>query len=700
MVNHHNMEYDGGSPDLPLRLGDRYYAQDRVRDFWHHVEVAGRRILESYGVVNPLVSGGKVNQGAGATLSISAAVGYASYQVKVPDPSVWAIPPASALRTIPSVRIEMPTQTDYSGWSGTPTLDGVTVNYLKLRYAEIDGSTRTRAKKAGSYAYERVPSWLLQFDSTAPTDYDCLLATVVGTALTSGNNTITQAQHYQPRLSGIFPSGDYLLAGNAAYLDNEAVLRKYQPLKSFSINITNGTSGPAVCALTKKLVLLVYQDWKSGVTGPIKAALGNANTGSLGSLITIETPGDTTQRRCWCVRLSDTAALVVYGTSGGTPKAAVVTVTSESSLMISADTPVAGPEAIINWELALCPMESTTAGVVYLVANIVRARVISVSGTTPSWGTAADVTSTGTNQRLTASVSGSPNVGVGVTAAWDLSGTGVKMAAWPHSTGSATFGTPVQSPVTSTGGDPTYLALFVRQAPGDVYSIAHLFGGQTDNGLFVKATESYDAVTAYPYNTIPAFNFDLTKVGAVGGGAEYPIVQAGGPCTSIAPMGGFYLPVKQCGNRFVSILVGRKVALYEYTYAAIMIFEVFGGGYVKPIMQVQHRHSGGVLNAHLHFAACGIDVDSAAIVIGEVYSGTNELYFAIARTPDRVVGVVNASGSKQPYKSGVLGGFSGLTPGAVHYINTSGNLSVYRSMLRVGIALSTTEMLLDVGGVD
>jgi hypothetical protein len=62
------------------------------------------------------------------------------------------------------------------------TLNGIATNYVKVRYNELDGNTRARAKSSGTYAYETVPSFTFVVDTVAPTIYDLCLTTFVGTA--------------------------------------------------------------------------------------------------------------------------------------------------------------------------------------------------------------------------------------------------------------------------------------------------------------------------------------------------------------------------------------------------------------------------------------------------------------------------------------------------------------------------------------
>lgn len=184
-IKHHNQEYDGGSPNLPLALGDRYYSQDLGRDFNYLRNLAGKVLADLGQTLPALVSGGVVTKGAGDTLNITPAVGYVSHEVDLPD-AFSSIPPAVIQEDI-VLRAESTQQTNMAILSAV--LDGSTVNYVKLRYAEVDGDSRARAKKAGSYYYEQSAGFSIVVDPTANTGYDVLLATFTGTG--GGAFTIT-----------------------------------------------------------------------------------------------------------------------------------------------------------------------------------------------------------------------------------------------------------------------------------------------------------------------------------------------------------------------------------------------------------------------------------------------------------------------------------------------------------------------------
>lgn len=192
MLNHFNQDYDGGSPNIPESVGDRFYAQDMVRDFWYNLNETGKSVKELFSTYPILLENAVVVQGSSLhEIDIPISKGWCNYEVRIPD-SFSGIPPTSKLDDI-VVKVESVAVTDLD-IQATATLDGATTNYVKLRYNETDGSTRQRAKKAGTYVYEKVPSYEIVVNSTANTDYDILLATLVGddsTFLTITNQSAT-----------------------------------------------------------------------------------------------------------------------------------------------------------------------------------------------------------------------------------------------------------------------------------------------------------------------------------------------------------------------------------------------------------------------------------------------------------------------------------------------------------------------------
>lgn len=171
IAKHMNMEYSGG---FPLNAGDRYYSQDLGRDYHYLLDRLGLLAQDIIGERPLIVSGGVVSKGGSADeINITPCVGYVEFEVDVPN-SFASLPPSVSQEDIEMKRVVSIQQTNLD-ISATATLDGSTTNYVKLNYAEADGASRTRAKKAGSYAYDQSPSFAIVVDDTAPTDKDIVL---------------------------------------------------------------------------------------------------------------------------------------------------------------------------------------------------------------------------------------------------------------------------------------------------------------------------------------------------------------------------------------------------------------------------------------------------------------------------------------------------------------------------------------------
>ncbi len=191
IAKHHNPKYSTG---IPLAVGDRYYGQDLFRDFRFLQDLAGLVGYDLAGLGPFWISGGVVSQGAGQTLNITSGVGYAKFNVDVVN-SYSSLPPTATTSDVEFKRTAWTAQTNMNGSSAdcaayTVVDDGVTVQYVKVRYYEANGQTRTRAKKAGSYACELVPSFKIHVDATPPTAYDICITT-----FTSSGGTYTFAAY-------------------------------------------------------------------------------------------------------------------------------------------------------------------------------------------------------------------------------------------------------------------------------------------------------------------------------------------------------------------------------------------------------------------------------------------------------------------------------------------------------------------------
>jgi hypothetical protein len=177
LLNYINTKYDGGSPDIPLVIGDRYYGQDLVRDFWAGLNNSLQGVVSLYDDFPVLQKTGAITKGTAWTdIDIPAIKGIVKYSVKLSNSGDV---PASVKTEDAYVPIVKSASVDNS-ISGSATLDGVTKNYIKLNYLETDGNTRSRAKKAGTYAFEKIPGYVLVVDSVAPTEYDLTLGYCIG----------------------------------------------------------------------------------------------------------------------------------------------------------------------------------------------------------------------------------------------------------------------------------------------------------------------------------------------------------------------------------------------------------------------------------------------------------------------------------------------------------------------------------------
>lgn len=189
MNKHHNTDYSGSTP---VALGDRYYAQDRIRDFWYCIDLIGKLGLDQVGSgVTSFIFGttaGVVTKGTGDSLNITALVGYQNFPVKVP--TSFAALPATLTNDTAVCRIEVPAQTNLAVTGGqisancyaNATLDGVATNYVKIKYKETDGETRTKAIRGGTYAFQKVASYEIRIEPVAATSEEIAIASFVGTA--------------------------------------------------------------------------------------------------------------------------------------------------------------------------------------------------------------------------------------------------------------------------------------------------------------------------------------------------------------------------------------------------------------------------------------------------------------------------------------------------------------------------------------
>lgn len=182
MISYHNPEFIG-APSIPEAVGDRFYAQDLFRTFRYNQDYLGEVQKTLYNNNKIIIKGLIITQGVGHTIDITTGKGLINFSVEI-QTGAWVIPPSTTNADI-TVFVEIPIAITNQAITGAVT-DGVTTNYAKLAYIETDGQTRTRAKKAGSYAFEKIPAYVLTVDNIAPTAYELELA-----RFTSNGATIT-----------------------------------------------------------------------------------------------------------------------------------------------------------------------------------------------------------------------------------------------------------------------------------------------------------------------------------------------------------------------------------------------------------------------------------------------------------------------------------------------------------------------------
>lgn len=180
--NYTNSKYTG-TPSIPVAVGDRHYAQDLFRDLRYHQEQNGLVFERLFGTGKVIIEGLVVTQGVGHTINITAGKALNLFNIEIPHrTNAWALPPDTETIDIKTLTV---IESNISNLAITSAVtDGVTINYVKLKYNEIDGNTRTRAKKSGTYSYEVKPFYTITVDNVAPTTYEVVLETFTSNGVT------------------------------------------------------------------------------------------------------------------------------------------------------------------------------------------------------------------------------------------------------------------------------------------------------------------------------------------------------------------------------------------------------------------------------------------------------------------------------------------------------------------------------------
>jgi hypothetical protein len=196
-TKHHNFDFNGGSPNIPEYVGDRYFGQDRARDFWYQVNKAGEiglaMMLGDFDA-SAYIGGGSITVVDPTHIDIPAQAAVVVQNQDFPDD--WTTEPP----TVTSQPVKIPMFTpDLSNQLITgATLDGSTVNYIKIARAETEDKSRIRAKTLGTYTFEKGDSYTITYGPTAPTSSEVAIATFIGDGSTF--LTVTQEQDWYDRI--------------------------------------------------------------------------------------------------------------------------------------------------------------------------------------------------------------------------------------------------------------------------------------------------------------------------------------------------------------------------------------------------------------------------------------------------------------------------------------------------------------------
>lgn len=229
MIPKSNVEYDGGSPNVPEVVRDRYYSQDWVRDYWHSREQALLPIEDMMQDVPCIVEGGVIVQGsAGNLCHLSKTVGYVKKTVRIPD-SFASLPPTSTTEQVRIIRIEVPELTDFAP-SGYAT--GGPVNYFKIRHKNIDSKQRQKAKDVATYYYEQSEGYEIITDTTPPTDEDLLICRF--TFVAGVFNFVRQADRQKRFAVPDEHNGRILCNARYAHMVRKTQVRTWQPTRGIA----------------------------------------------------------------------------------------------------------------------------------------------------------------------------------------------------------------------------------------------------------------------------------------------------------------------------------------------------------------------------------------------------------------------------------------------------------------------------------
>ena len=659
-----SIKFTGTHPNMiPDGDGDLFYEQDRIRDFawlWDRVGSLANDFTNLGSSSGFIIYGGWVSKGTGETFNIAAGIGYAGFAVDVGNSA--AVPPATGVETISAVRIS------WEDGYNVGTVAGTTTYYVKVKYNETDGLLRTRARVGGTWYFTKTPSYLFVIDTSVPNTREILLATVtvVSGAISSIVNaniaSITGLKRYAP-VSGYTPT-----AGDVVEMYGDGKIRK--AIRSNSAIVESGSTVVAmrVAAITDTQAVVIYT-----VGLALKAVVVTVNPNDLslafGTAVTVVTH-TTLWSPAAISKVNSTTMLVAYCIRGfGFYQLSVVTL-SISGDAITVNTPVNGAAAATMGDLAAIP-GGTNSFLTYSTATTtIWGAVVSVSGTVPTINTPVSLTVTATPAQptLQATVLADGSQGACMTRAsaspgvlyfnwWGISGTTVSAGG----TISLGMGSMRRTEDSVVGGKSGFIIYNAGYEPAGASADPMISG--------LQRTRKPTGATMYAGSPIPMFQVSSSLPGF----PRLVCVDADSQVFVLGPLVGPF-----AGATWVTFRLASGPA-----DATMLNQYVFGDEFAVTTATVNTL--GGI-----SALASGIVLLCAATNA----ASTSRLY--ALRRRNAIIGIaVDNLGTVRSSGVYVYGG-GGLTPGATYGVADNGSFTTAVGEARVGVALSATELLVNV----
>jgi hypothetical protein len=196
------------SSTIPIASGDKYWAQDMVRDHQYLRNVGGALFEQFLGnedhVFEVDIIKGQDNQ----HVNINTASGLVKMQISVPDDSNgWAVPQEVRVENI-YVLVKCPVTLGFA----LGTLAGT----IRISYDEAIVANRTRAYTGGDYAYVLSDSVTIVANDSDPTEHELVVATYEQDP--QDGLVITMAEPYRVKIYRLLNSIDARITNNETQL--------------------------------------------------------------------------------------------------------------------------------------------------------------------------------------------------------------------------------------------------------------------------------------------------------------------------------------------------------------------------------------------------------------------------------------------------------------------------------------------------